>query len=75
MYILIWLICLVYKTVSRIHTRFFGFLDVTEFYIQLGSGDFPAKAFVTPKKMVKQGNWDKTGWRSGGGLLCFCSML
>ena len=27
------------------------------------------------KKMVKQGNWDKTGWRSGGRLLCFCSML
>ena len=25
------------------------------------------------KKMVKQGNWDKTGWRSGGRLLC--SML
>ena len=34
--------------------------------------------YVTPtshKKMVKQGNWDKTGWRSGGRLLCFCSML
>ena len=30
---------------------------------------------VVPKKNVKQGNWDKTGWRSGGRLLCFCSML
>ena len=29
----------------------------------------------TVKKMVKQGNWDKTGWRSGGRLLCVCSML
>ena len=27
------------------------------------------------EKIGKGGNWDKTGWRSGGRLLCFCSML
>ena len=37
MYILIWLICLDYKTVSRIHARFLAF------WMSLGSGDFPDK--------------------------------